>query len=177
MPYQAQTKQLDIKEAITITTLPRQTSRKKTRNQKQDISIKVRVTYQKNQTCLDIRKATHYTTFHLIQKKEPQMKHQMNKIRQQKREILYKIQCQTKRKQIYSRTEKLKKILNCNKNFKSEPRNIKYDTATNNENAVRYQSDRDERQYINKISHLTKRKYLRIYLSTTFKIPPRNQKH
>lgn len=69
MPYQAQTKQLDIKEAITITTLPRQTSRKKTRNQKQDISIKVRVTYQKNQTCLDIRKATHYTTFHLIQKK------------------------------------------------------------------------------------------------------------
>lgn len=105
--------------------------------------------YQKSNTLHNISSNT--------KKKEPQMKHQMNKIRQQKREILYKIQCQTKRKQIYSRTEKLKKILNCNKNFKSEPRNIKYDTATNNENAVRYQSDRDERQYINKISHLTKK--------------------
>lgn len=39
----------------------------------------------------------------------------------------------------------LKKILNCNNNLISESRNIKYDTAPNNENLIRYQ--RQETRY------------------------------
>lgn len=56
-----------------------------------------------------------------------------------KRELYYKIQYQTKRKYIYFIAEKPLKKLNCNNNLISESRNIKYHTASINENLIRYQ--------------------------------------